>query len=375
MFRIVFNYASRNILRMRLRSLFTVLSIILIISLYTVLGSIGDSFTQQIIKVIEKQNVDIAVQAKYASTPISSIVKSSSVEEIKKYTEVKSVDSLLIARKRIADDTLVFILGLSNFETFSQQFGFNIIKGRTLINTQKELVVGEKMAKVLGLNVGSEFELESGRKYLIVGIYSSWLNFLNSGLMVDIKIAQELVEKPGRVSLLFLTLKDTTKLANVISKINKQFPKLKAIEGQQFPNYLGPIKSIFYFSKIVSVLTLFIAVAVLLNTFMMAVNERTKEVGILNAIGWSRKMILSVFLIESMLLSFGGGIIGYLSAYPIMYILQNNFAAIYMYLPSSPDIKILFNVLTMCLIISVVSILFPVLYSMRIHIAEAMHHE
>ena len=375
MLKIVFSYAFRNILRMKLRSLFTLFSIVLIISLYTVLNSIGDYFTQQIYNVIEKQNVDVAVQSRFASTPISSIINAKDVKKISEYDEIKSIDSLLIERKRVQDNTLIFILGVTNFEIFSQRFGFTIVKGRSLQNPDTELVIGEKMAKNLNLDVGSKFSFSDEKEYLIVGIFSSWLNFLNAGVLIDFEIAQNLIDKPDKVSLLFLSLKNTTNTQSVIRRLNQEFPKLRAISGEQFPNYLGPIKSIFYFSKLVSVLTLVIAMAVLLNTFIMAINERTKEVGILNAIGWSQKMILSVFLIESMILSFSGGIMGYFISFPIMSILQDNFTSIYMYLPSTPNIQTFFNILWMCLIISIISILFPLLYSTKIVIAKAIRNE
>jgi len=375
MFKIVFIYAFRNILRMRLRSLFTILSIILITSLYTVLSSVGDSFTNQISKMIENQDVDIVVQAKFASTPITSIIQNETITKIQQYQEVASLESILIERKRLNDDVLIFILGLSNFDVFSQRFGFSIIKGRSLKDSKNELVIGEKMAKVLDLDIGSKFQLDNEQEYLIVGIYSSWLNFLNAGLMVDIKEAQTLIQKPGKVNALFITLKEQLQTQKLIQKINTEFPKLKAITGEQFPNYLGPIKSVFFFSKIVSLLTLLIAIAVLLNTFIMAINERTKEVGILSAIGWSKKMIISVFLIEAILLSFGGGIIGFASAYPIMTLLQNNFSTVYMYLPEAPNFATLIDLFLMCLIISIVSVFFPILYTLKIVIAKAIRNE
>ena len=150
---------------------------------------------------------------------------------------------------------------------------------------------------------------------------------------------------------------------------------MRAIESQQLPDTLSPMKSIFYFSKIVSILTLLIAIAVLLNTFIMAISERTKEVGILSAIGWPRYMIISIFLVESLLLSFGGGIIGYLCSYPVMSILLSNFTAIGMYLPETPSINIFFNVLLMSLFIGLLSALFPALYGTKINIAKAIRHE
>ena len=122
-------------------------------------------------------------------------------------------------------------------------------------------------------------------------------------------------------------------------------------------------------------MTLLIAVAVLLNTFIMAISERTKEVGILSAIGWSRQMIVSIFLVESLLLSFGGGIIGYMCSYPVMSILLNNFANISMYLPEAPSLDIFSNVLLMSLFIGFFSALFPALYATKINISKAIRHE
>lgn len=375
MFTIIFRYAVRNIIRTPLRSFFTLFSVALIIMLYSVLTSVGNSFTQQISAVLEQQDIDIAVQAKYAATPISSIIDNTTVEAITHLNGIRSYDSILIGRKRLYGKSSVFILGVSNFNVFAQRLGFSIIEGRALVDLAREIVVGEKMAKVYGLSVGSEVKLSSGKKYLIVGIYSSWLNFLNSGIVIDLEDAQQLMNKPDKTSLLFLVLDDTTRTFEVIQKINKQFPDMRAIESQQLPDYLGPIKSMFYFSKIVSVMTLLIAVAVLLNTFIMAISERTKEVGILSAIGWSRQMIISIFLVESLLLSFGGGIIGYFCSYPVMAILLSNFTNISMYIPEAPSINIFFNVLEMTLFIGLFSALFPALYATKINIAKAIRHE
>ncbi len=375
MLTIIFRYAFRNIIRTPLRSFFTLFSVSLIIMLYTVLTSVGNSFTQQISTVLEKQDIDIAVQAKYAATPISSIIENKIVEKIVSLDGVYSYDSMLIGRKRLYGKSSVFILGVSDFTVFAQRLGFNIIKGRALGDAAREIVAGKKMAEVYNLSVGSEIELNSGKKYLIVGIYSSWLNFLNSGVLSSLENAQQLMNKPNKTSLLFLTLDDITRTAETVYKINKQFPEMRAIESQQLPDYLGPIKNMFYFSKIVSVMTLFIAIAVLLNTFIMAISERTREIGILSAIGWSRQMIVFIFLVESLLISFGGGIIGYMCSYPMMSVLLNQFVNISMYIPEVPSLDIFFNVLLMTLFIGVFSALFPALYGTKINISKAIRHE
>ena len=135
------------------------------------------------------------------------------------------------------------------------------------------------------------------------------------------------------------------------------------------------IKNMFYFSKIVSALTLLIAIIVLLNTFIMAVSERTKEIGILSAIGWSRVMIVILFFVEAILLSCFGGLMGYVLTFPVMILLQDIFPSIYMYLPSSPTLFTFIEVMFVCIVIAFLSILFPSFYGTKMQIAKAIHHE
>lgn len=375
MFRIIVNYAIRNIVRTRLRSFFTIFTVSLIIMLYTVLTSVGDSFTKQVSQVLNQQDIDIVVQARYATSPVSSIIGLDTVNELLAIDEVKSHDSIIIGRKRIEDKSSIFIMGSSNFISLRNRLGLNMIQGASFFNEKHEVIIGENMAKVFDLEIGSYIKLNSENEYKVVGIYSSWLKFLNSGVMSGLKTTQEILGKQDQISLLFITLKDTTTTSSVLKHINESFPQIRAIESQQLPNSIGLVKNIFYFSKIVSVLTLVIAVAVLLNTFIMAISERTKEIGILSAIGWSRSMIISVFLIESLLLSFIGGIIGFLLSYPIIVILQKVFINIYSYLSSMPDISVFINVMLMCLVIGILSVVFPALYGTKIHIAKAIRYE
>ncbi len=367
-----FKYALRNIFRTRLRSLFTLFSIVLIITLYTVLASTGSSFTKQIEKILNQQDIDIAVQARYASSPISSKIPASTVDKINALEQVSRSEMLLINRLRIRDKTSLFLLGVSNYEVFAQRLGFSIINGRVMSSNSKEIIIGEKMSKVLKVVVGDELKLAGNETFVVVGIYSSWLNFLNAGVVLDLKHAQRISGKVNQASLLFLELYDPTNTESVIKIINSAFSDMRAIDSLQFPNYLGPIKSVFYFSKIVSLLTLIIAVFVLLNTFVMAISERTKEIGILSAIGWKRISIINVFIIESLIISIIGGLIGYFLAFPTMYYLQHKFKSMYMYFPESPSIDIFLNVLFICLFVGLLSALFPAFYGTKLNISKAL---
>lgn len=375
MFTIIFRYAFRNIIRTPLRTFFTLFSIALIIMLYTVLTTIGNSFNQQMSKMLDTNSIDIVVQAAYASTPVSSKIPLKLSKDIMLIEGVHSVESVIMARKRLEGKKSIFVLGVSHFEVFTQQLGFTLLKGRMMHAGKEEVVVGERMALLHKLKIGNVLELVKGKEYKVVGIYASWLNFLNTGVLMNLNMAQRLLAQPEKVNMFFIALDDTTDTSKILKKINSLYPELRAIESAQMPNTFGSIKNMFYFSKIVSALTLLIAIVVLLNTFIMAVSERTKEIGILSAIGWSRIMIVALFLVEAILLSCFGGLLGYALTFPVMILLQDIFPNIYMYLPSTPTLFTFVEVMVVCIAIAFLSILFPSFYGTKMQIAKAIHHE
>lgn len=362
-------------MRTRLRSFFTLFSMVLIITLYTVLASVSSSFTDQITNFLGKKNIDIVVQARFASSPVTSKIPPEVAQAIKQMNHVATSESLLISHIRLFGKDSIFIFGTSDYEVFSSKFGFRLIKGKSLNTMGQQIVIGEKMANVYGLDVGDVIELEKKSSFTVSGVYSSWLNFFNAGVVIELGHAQNITDKPSQSSLLFLSLDDRTRTNSLLQQINDSYPTMRAIDSLQFPDHLGPIKSMFYFSKVVSISTLFIASAVLLTTLSMAISERTKEVGILRAIGWPKYLIILVVLFESLILTMTGSLIGYLCAYPAMYALKSNFASVYMYFPDSPDFNIFLNVVMMSVFISLASGLLPAIYGTRIEVAKALRYE
>lgn len=377
MFKIITGYAFRNLTRKWLRTFFTLVSVILIIMLYTVVISIGNSFNDQLETVLKSESIDIAVQDRYASTPVTSMIDLKHVSEIVEIDGIRSYEMLLIARKRMhtPQGGTLFILGVSSFTTFANQLGFNLSQGKLPFQNSNRVVIGDKTAQLFKLSTNDKLDFGHGFQYDIAGVYSSWLNFLNAGVVMDLTAAQKLSRKQNSISLLLLQLDDPLRVEEILKKINTDFPMLRAIESQQLPNTLGSVKSFLYFFKIISFVTLFIATAILLNTFVMIISERTKEIGILSAIGWPRLRILLLFFIESLLLSVTGGMMGFLLAFPVITWLKNNYISIALYLPDTPEVTTLLAILIISVVVSLLSVLFPSIYGTNIPIAKALRHE
>ncbi len=345
----------------------------MIITLYIIISGIGDSFTSQLNTIFHKQKVDIIVQSKYSISPLSSSIKNSAISSISNLKETKDYGALIIGKIKIKENVRGYIVGVSEIEKFSQRLGLSLVAGRFFSQDANEIMVAKQLAKILKIKNGDNLTLSETKTFKVVGIYESWLGFFNTSIISSQLESQELLNKKDRVSMLVLALKDPEKINSVIKKINTNHPSLSAIKSEEFSKSLQSIEVITTIMNIISITTLIIAVAIMLNTFIMAISERIKEIGILLAIGWSKKMVIGVVMLESTILSIMGGIFGLILSNPILYLIKQNYDSMYVYLPSSLSLSTIIEVIILCFLISIISVILPAYYGTKINIAEALN--
>jgi putative ABC transport system permease protein len=98
--------------------------------------------------------------------------------------------------------------------------------------------------------------------------------------------------------------------------------KLDVKTAKDLVNTTTEIRFIHAMAWITSAIALFIGTISMLNTMIMSVFERTKEIGVLRAIGWGRWRVVKMIVMESLLLSIVGGVVGTLGAVVLTQILS-----------------------------------------------------
>jgi putative ABC transport system permease protein len=112
------------------------------------------------------------------------------------------------------------------------------------------------------------------------------------------------------INMAFIQLEPGCDDRQVIDRIQKRFPNLSIQASADFPGQVRMFNTINLFVWVISLISLFACCIVVMNTFIMAVSERTKEIGILMAVGWSRFRIFQMILCEAIIICLAGGIIG-----------------------------------------------------------------
>lgn len=221
--------------------------------------------------------------------------------------EVESISGMIFSAVMLPDSGGFFIImGYSPGQFAVQQM--NVIEGRR-ITTNHEVMIGKLIADVMKKKVGDTIEL-SGTRFRVVGIYESKVSWEEMGGVVTLRDAQILVGRPRKVSMYSIKLRDPSQAVGMVERINSQFPEVHAAISGQFVEEMPDMQNSEGMMNAISFIAILVGGIGVLNTMLMAVIERTREIGVLRALGWRRREILEMILHESLLLGLFGGVAG-----------------------------------------------------------------
>jgi len=201
----------------------------------------------------------------------------------------------------------------------------NIIKGRMVQEGNKEVVMGAGLLEKIGREVGEKvtilyttpFGSFKGSTFQIVGKYQSDIPPLNDTLFfLPLGQAQRILEMPGEVTELLLITSNRDKAASVLPGLNELFSQ-EDESGKyllQLWNKGYDLVELFDIAvKMYNSIYVFIIILscfVLVNTLIMIINERTREIGMMSALGLKSREILYLFTMEGAIIGILGSAIG-----------------------------------------------------------------
>ena len=201
----------------------------------------------------------------------------------------------------------------------------SIIEGRMVQEGNKEVVMGAGLLEKIGREVGEKvtilyttpFGSFKGSTFQIVGKYKSDIQALNDRLFfLPLGQAQRILEMPGEVTELLLITSDYNKISSVLPGLNELFSR----EDESGKYLVQPwnkgydLVELFDFAvtmyNSIYVFIIILACFVLVNTLIMIVNERTREIGMMSALGLKGREILVLFTMEGAMIGVIGSAVG-----------------------------------------------------------------
>jgi putative ABC transport system permease protein len=124
----------------------------------------------------------------------------------------------------------------------------------------------------------------------------------------------------------------------------------------------------------ITVIVVALSFASILNTMLMSVVERTKELGILRAVGWKRSRVLRMILGESAVISFAGAIVGSILSWVLILILSA-WPRTTLLVPATVSTAALFPGFAVAIIAGIAGALYPAIHAASVPPIESLHYE
>ena len=301
----------KNLLRRKGRTILTLVGISIGVAAIIALGAMAQGIRAGFGAMSQGSQADLVLTQRGSMSAVMSSVDETVADELRVLPEVADVDGILFGSAIIEGADYLFFFGYDP-EGFAIDH-FRIVEGQGLADARavrgKPLIMGRRAAQSMELQVGDTIPV-TGSVFRIVGIYETGDGFEDSAVVIPLKEAQALTLQPRRVSMLYIQLRDPAEADRLRSRAERRFPDLTLSSTSGFADQEQLFAIVDGAAAAIAGLAIVIGGIVMANTLWMSVFERTREIGVLRALGWTRRRVLALILSESLALALLGGLVG-----------------------------------------------------------------
>ncbi|HEY1902533.1 MAG TPA: FtsX-like permease family protein [Terracidiphilus sp.] len=304
-------FAWKNLWRRRLRTLLTLLGIGMAIGAFVALVGFSRSFEHEWQKLYSASGTDIAVVDKNF---MNSSVNQSLQGKLRAVPVISQAEPMIFNIMDITPEVNALIFGWldDSYEFNSLTFS----SGGRFHNGKPEIILGELLSKNLNKKVGDTLDLQ-GSNYTVTGIFHGGTGLEAGAVIMPLDQLQVLSSLQGKVSGFHVRLKPAPigesaahYLKRAQAEIEAALPGLNAqpaADRASNNQFVALAHAVAWGTSCIALLMGILGIA---NTMAMSVFERTREIGILRAIGWKAWRVLLLIQVEATVLGFVGGFIG-----------------------------------------------------------------
>jgi putative ABC transport system permease protein len=215
-----------------------------------------------------------------------------------------------------------------DWEAFAAMNNMTIQRGRPPAALDEVVIDGTK-ARDAKLEVGSTLKLFGDKPYRVVGIYAP-----ESGARIKMSLAamQDALEAPGKCTYILVKCRDKEDPLAVARRINERLPGNKIqFTRDVMANIEKSIPFLGVFLRVLVALAAVVSALVVMLAMYTTITERTREIGILKALGASRGYIIAVIEQEAVLISLMGLVVGFAVSFLAGYLINREFGLVFEY--------------------------------------------
>lgn len=296
----------KNLWRRKIRTLLTLLGVAVGVAAVVALSAFSEGLATGFEGLFSSTSADLTVAEKDAAMLMLSTVNAEVGDALRQMPNVERVAGKVVNMVTVPD-LPYFIVSGEDPRGFAMQH-YRLIAGGPLAG-RKQVLLGATTARSLGKQVGDPFAMD-GQIYRVAGIYATGESLEDGGAVISLADAQRAWDKRGQVSYFVLQLTDPRQADTVQREIEARWPDLTAIRSGEVTQQAQLMDVYRSFGLFVGLLAALVGGLGMMNTVLMSVFERTREIGVLRALGWGRGRVIGLILGEALALALAGGLLG-----------------------------------------------------------------
>ena len=377
-----------NIRRRPARSLLTAAGVAASVGAVVALSGITDAFRRNFLDLYQSRGIDLVVVRAGTSANPGAKIDAALGERIAALDEVRAVAPGLVDVVSFEKEGLIGVpiqgwpVGSFLFEELTFVAGRPFESGEETPETRK-VILGAILARNLSKTVGDTIEIQL-EPFEIVGVYESGNVFENGSAVVPIDALRDLMQIDDQVTDFQVMLAEDRRSDADVNRVREAIEALTDADDQRlglaalptrdYVNGFAQLKIAEGMCLATLVVALFVGAVGMLNTMLMSVFERTREFGVLRALGWRPGRIARLVVAEAMALAFLGATLGILGAWGLVLVLSG-LPGINGFLTADLPPRIMLQGVALALVAALLGGLHPARRAARLSPIEAIRHE
>ena len=282
------------------------LAVMTVVSLVAVSSGLENSAAQ----LLEIGKSDFTVEQRGVADIFYSDIHGTELSRVESTPGVKSAIGVLLENERLNASNPFFLeVGIEPADLAS--FGVTVVAGHPFgVSSSHQLMLGWRAAQNLGVKVGGRLFV-NGSWNKVVGIFSTGIAYGDLGSMFPLSSLQAHEHAQGTLTLLFVKVLPGRSVSQVEARITSEDHRLNTITtASQFGRADQNITYLQAAATGSTVLAILIGAVIVGDSMLLSVFERTRELGLLRAIGWSRTRVVRLIVGEGLVLAVVGSAIG-----------------------------------------------------------------
>ncbi len=314
-----------NLTRRTSRTVLTSGGIAVAVATAVTLLGIAEDFRRSAIQALSARSVEILVVEDGIANTMDSELDRAIAEHIATVPGVADISPGLIEMIDFTVDDEVIPVLVNGWLPGTFLFNdMSFVAGGPFTSDERPAVLlGDTLAESIGKGVGDTVRIQR-EAFEVVGIYENASSFESGGMILPLTQLQRAMVRGNYVTGFSLRVDHSSGETDMIERVcdrlnsltdeNGELLRLKAGTPAQLVNAAVFMKIAQGMAWLTSMIAVGVGMLGMLNTMLMAVVERTKEISVLRAVGWKRSRVVSMILGECMMLSVGGALVGIAAA-------------------------------------------------------------